>query len=152
MLFHRDTISYCRLLRIGLSQGKVRFTDYYQSHAIEPRTDVGEAPEKDAEFQRINEIFDEEEPAKLADRCISVCNGYVRDFVHLLRGYCQVQVQDVPEIGRNRLLRFALGIPKVKGTANFSLKVLLEGVPIGSLMDSLEDGLVDPEGNGTGED
>lgn len=59
-------------------------TNYDESHAIEPRTNVGETPQQDAKFERIDEVFNEEQSAQFTKGSVSMCDCDIRDFVHFL--------------------------------------------------------------------
>lgn len=59
-------------------------TNYDESHAIEPRTDISETPQQDAELDGIDKVFDEKQPAQFANGSVSVCNRNICELVHFL--------------------------------------------------------------------
>lgn len=59
-------------------------TQNNESHSIEPSANVGENPQKDAEFNRIDEILDEEQTAQLGEGAVDMADGDAGNFLHLL--------------------------------------------------------------------
>ena len=41
-----------------------QITQNDQSESVEPGTDVGQSPQNESEFDRVDQIFDQEEPAQ----------------------------------------------------------------------------------------
>ncbi len=55
-----------------------------QSQSIEPGTNVGESPQNECEFDRVDQIFNQEQPAELQKSGIQFSRSYVSYFMHLL--------------------------------------------------------------------
>lgn len=72
------------------------FTQYDQSHAIEPGANVGEHPQNDTELNRIDQILNEEQASQLSSEAIQMCNTNASNVLNLLLRQRQIQFKVFP--------------------------------------------------------
>lgn len=68
-----------------------------ESHSIEPSANVGENPQKDAKFNRIDEVFDEEKTTQLSQGAVDVADGNAGNLLHLLLSQGNFSLQQGPK-------------------------------------------------------
>lgn len=76
---------------------KVQLTQDDDSHSVEDGPDVSQQPQKQCEFEWVDEVFDEEEATQFGDVCVDVSHSDAGDVLNLLGLQSQVNVQDFPE-------------------------------------------------------
>lgn len=70
-------------------------TNNDECHAVEPCSKVSERPQKNAELERIDKVFDQKESTQLGYSRVSIGYSDIGDFMHLLGWQRQVKVKNL---------------------------------------------------------
>ena len=79
-------------------------TEDDEGDAVEPRSDVSQSPQSQAKFERIDEIFNEEQSAQLQQAGVQTSSRQVSDLMDLLWGKCHINFQVLSVSENNRLI------------------------------------------------
>jgi len=79
-----------------------------ESHSIEPSANVGENPQKDAKFNRIDEILDEEQAAQLGEGAVDVADSDAGNLLHLLLSQGDFSLQQGPANLKEKWVRILI--------------------------------------------
>lgn len=81
----------------GLVRMDLILTNDDESHAIEPRSYIGQHPQQNSELNRIDEIFNKEHSPQLHHSCVNVSHSHIDYFSDLVLGKRYVQFEEIFE-------------------------------------------------------